>query len=319
MKKTNFKSRILEIFIYLFLLLILHTTYYMPHIVHASTPAPNAFSQTNTTFGITPSIINITLSPGKKYSYTVSVKNMSQVPIPVSAKIDTFTDEAGKSDYGVNSLSDWLTIYPQDSIISPDKTKKFTLVVNIPKKIPLGGYYASISFTPKYRQISSKTQVQPQIIVPVLANIGAPNASEENGAITNWTMGTFVTKESLKMTEFSVKNLSLYHFSAKPILNLTSVISSKQMIIDQKIVLPGRLRTWNNINQIRDLNIGAYRVQLLVSVGEGITISDEKYVIILPSNSSLLVLLLTLVIVIIISKRKNIHIKKAILIFFEKD
>lgn len=282
--------------------------------------APSILAQTKTTIAVTPSIINIILSPGKIYSYVVSVKNLSRVPIPISAKIDTFTDIDGKNDYGVNSLSKWIQIAPSDTIIESGETKKFVLTVKIPKTVKLGGYYASIAFTPLNRQtIKKDTQVQSQIVILALANIGVPRASEDNGTITKWTMGTLLTNESLNKMDFAVKNLSLYHFSAKPILTFRSIFKKdRQFIIDEKIILPGRERGWDQIPALEGVSPGIYNANLSVSVGNGVSVSKQKIVILLPTYKVSSFGFILILILILFFNRKKIHPLRALMILLGK-
>lgn len=264
--------------------------------------------EANAFIRVSPILFDVRLSPGKTYTYTVNVKNLLPVPLPLRIKTERFTSPQEIEQ--INSLSTWIQIEHPDMIIPAQSDRSFTFQVQTPQKIPFGGYYSTISLEPlvPFQKKNENFLIQTKIAIPLLANIGTPQTVAQ-AKITNFTVQNIYNSEKNTYVNFEVKNNSLYHFSAKPYYEVQSLLGSPQKTVGtEKIILPGAVRSWSE-----QINIGRfpgiYRLRLLISVGNGNQITDERWVIAIPVVKTIIGIFTLATTLFLFRKRKKV--KKA--------
>jgi hypothetical protein len=186
-------------------------------------------------FSISPAILNISLSPGKTFTRDIRVTNLLNAPLPVRAHMDQALE--GEHTGGISSIANWVELSDSDMIIPARQDKIIRLTIRTPSTIPVGGYYGTLFLEPLSPGARAGHLVQARAGVVILANVGVPERSAA-AEIRNMKL----SKEHLS---FEVKNLSLYHFSAKPRLVFDPLLGSKNTReIPEKIILPGKIRSW---------------------------------------------------------------------------
>jgi hypothetical protein len=265
---------------------------------------------------VSPAIVDIELLPGNLTTYSVKVDNLTAAPLPLSATVEGFDASDEEGGYVFNNsniqspLSAWITIDKPDMIIPAKSDETVNLTVAIPKTVSLGGYYAVLFLTP-VNQSAIRTQiVTPRIGVLLLANIGVqdPNApATAKIKILNFDFTKPVFDRENITWLLRAQNISLDFLTAKPILTLQPLIGKPVTInMAEKIILPGKIRRWNEIRQSSLIPFGIYKAGLLLSVGGGRQLTQNTYVIVLPVRIIGLSLLLLLLIGYFFRKRKNL-------------
>ncbi len=260
---------------------------------------------------VSPVILNIILSPGKTYQYDIKVGNLLNSPLPLRAALDNFepSDEDAGGKIETSPLLSWITYDPKDMIIPAGEEKIIHLSVSIPKTVPIGGYYATFFLEPvlPFQEARQTPSVQAKIAVLLLANIGVPGLSHQ-AEITDFSFEKFIYKKNPLDVTFRVKNLSLYHFSAKPFVTIKPLFGAeKKFEIEEKIVLPGKLRTWKKQLELSDYWHGLYTATLAVSTGNGHQIKRTAYFIGFPFGTGSILVVLLILIVFLGRKRKNLR------------
>lgn len=265
-----------------------------------------AFAQVNPSqiIKVSPSILNISLSPGNEYSYTVKVTNLTLVPLPVRAGFENFTttDEEGGFVFESptkNPMSSWVSLDTKDMIIPAGSERTVELNVKIPDKVPFGGYYMVLFFEPLLSaQQTGGANIAAKIGVLMLSNIGTTD-SQANAKILTFEPNPFVLR---------VQNNGINHFSAKPFLKLKNILGSEKSIeLEEKFVFPGKVRRWEKNVDLPKMPGGIYKANIVVATGEGKQINMDKYFVNLPVSKGLLIILTITIIIIIIAKRRNIR------------
>jgi hypothetical protein len=273
---------------------------------------------------VSPAIVDIELLPGNLTTYAVKVDNLTASPLPLTAAVEGFDASDEEGGYVFNNsnvqspLSAWVTIDKPDMIIPANSAETVNLTVAIPKTVSLGGYYAVLFLTP-VNQSAIRTQiVTPRVGVLLLANIGVqdPNApATAKIKILDFAFTKPVFDRENVSWILRAQNISLNFLTAKPILTLQPLIGKPIMInMAEKIILPGKIRRWNEIRQSSLIPYGIYNAGLMLSVGGGRQISQSSYLIVLPVRTIGLSLLLFIMIGYLFLKRKNL--KKTLKILF---
>lgn len=311
MKNQNYRSTVKHVIFCLVFLIC--AFYFLTSGVYASTSVKPMFQ-------VSPVILNITLSPGKTYNYQVTVKNLLSAPLPLQVNLENLgpaSDEEGSTPT-FSELLKWSSIDQRDMIIPAGETKTLTLTIRLPNKIPLGGYYGTLFLEPvlpvKDVHISS---VQAKVGVIMLANIGVPDPRAEKGEITDFIFDKLFYNKGTIKTNFQAKNISLYHFSAKPFVKIKQFLGPERTYeVEEKIILPGRSRSWEKEIVLDHNSPGFYHATLAVSVGNGHQITQTNFFIILPTYIILFTLLVILFIIIVARKKR---LGKAMLIMLGRE
>ena len=258
---------------------------------------------------VSPVIFNISLSPGTVQTYTATVENLLSVPLPIDISLNDFapTDEEGGVTYTesrTDPLLSW-TRLSETQIILPAKSKRdITLTVTLPKRIPVGGYYGVLYFSPVLPNYNGQTQVAAKVGSLLLANIGVPDPNQQKAEILEYAFTRPFFED--KTAEFSlrVKNIALHHFTAKPVLVLKPLFGSETHYpIEEKFVFPGKVRRWDQT--ITYDHYGIYKAIINVSTGNGQKVISERYVILFPVTKAAFILVAAVALLFITVKRKQ--------------
>jgi hypothetical protein len=265
---------------------------------------------------VSPVILPIELKPGNATTYVVSVENLTDAPMPLSASIEGFDSADEEGGYTFNSakiqspLAEWIELTKPDMII-PAKTKHaIDLTVRIPNTVALGGYYAVLFLTPVNQSKANSPTVTPRIGILLLANIGVQDTkatADQKIKILNFNFTKPVFDQEPISWLVRAQDISLNYLSAKPVLTLKPAIGKPIRIeMAEKIILPGKIRRWTETRQISAVPYGIYQAQLAMSIGAGQQLFRENYLIVLPVKIILMSFGILIVSVYLIMKRKNI-------------
>lgn len=297
----------------------------MPFAIVAVTPAFSETPRVTQLIRISPVILNISLSPGKTYTYDITVENLLNVPLPVDAAFDSFdTNEEGEflvtdeqNTIKTSPLLAWSKVDKAQVIIEPKTKHTVHLTVSIPEKVPVGGYYGMLFFTPRFPVYEGyRSLVSTKVGVLMLASVGVDDPFIAKARITDFKSSHWLFDKNPLSFDFRVQNDSLTHFSAKPVVKISSWgTKPTEYEIEEKIILPGKARRWHTELTHTDGFFPLQAVRLRVSTGNGNFVTRELYLIRFPWKATLTVLLFMLTVSVVIVRRKNIVRSIQILIF----
>jgi hypothetical protein len=268
-------------------------------------------AQAQSVVGVSPVILNIELSPGKTYTYDVTISNSSRSPLPVKLTFDNFnTDEKGidlspGNTQNDNSILPWVAVSPQDLIIPAQSKKTVTITITLPKRIPVGGYYGVLFVEPIISAETKTSIVSAKVGVLMLANIGVSSKKNTIEFVSSTYDKKIYSQGPVKNT-FRIKNTTLNHFSAKPVLTVEPLLGKKTTIpLEEKIIFPGKIRLWDAFFELPDYYHGYYKTTLTVSTGNGQVQVLENYILAFPVLQAVgTLILVTLVLLTIIFRRR---------------
>ena len=240
---------------------------------------------------VSPVILNISLRPGKTYVFPITVDNLLDAPLPLQASVETFNtdDEDGgysfaASDTSLSKLVKWSSIDESDFIINPHDRRVVHLTVTIPNRVPVGGYYAMLFFTPhNFPTSKGQNQIGAKVGVLMLASVGIQDPFSARASILDFKPTSWIFNSAPFTFDFRVKNDSLTHFSAKPRLTMTSLGGKSETYeIEEKFVFPGKVRHWNiSLNEPLAI-VPIRKVDLTVSTGNGAVVRKSVYILYWP-------------------------------------
>lgn len=272
--------------IYIFLLccflLLGVATVFTPHILYAQPPRDAGYS-----LRVSPLILPLSLSPQQIVKQEITVENLSDKPYPIRINGSDFvsTEDGGYifSEKNTSSLLSWISANPKEFIIPPKAKQKVLLTISTPKNIPFGGYYGMLFLEPVLPLSSTtSTQVVSRVGVLLLGSVGVVDEKVQKAQMVTFRLPHFVLKPQTTLL-FRVKNISLHHFTAKPILYLSPLFGEDtKQFLEEKIVFPGKIRRWEIPIQISQYPINFVKVKMDVASGGGNNISTGSFVIVFP-------------------------------------
>ncbi len=193
-------------------------------------------------FSVDPVIQDLALIPGKPFTYTLTVTNLSDAPLGIQATPQPFT-QSGETAV-VPPLLSWITLSPSSIILDPHGVKTMTVTLTPPSRTHNGGYYGMIFLTPFVDTVhtTGRPIILSKIGTLILATIGEINYQQ---LLTKITLSNFrPTQQIVDTTDptltFSLSNRYFTHFDARPTLTITPLFGKLQKIpLEEWHILPG--------------------------------------------------------------------------------
>jgi len=268
---------------------------------------------------VSPVILKIKLEPGTTQNYQIKVENLLDIPMPLKASIEGF--DASDEEYGVtiaqqsssSPLMNWIELDEKDTILPAQTSRDFNIKIAVPSKVPIGGYYAMIFFTPIFPGVP----VSSKIGVLALANIGVQEQKNQ-AEIATFNFDKALYEKGPVQTTIRVKNTSLNYFTAKPTLTIKPLFGvEKTFELEDKTILPGKIRRWQRAFDLTNLYGGIYTATLSVSLENGDYTYSTTHFIGFPVKKLAAVLLLSIVSLYCLIYRKRV--KKALQLLMKGD
>jgi hypothetical protein len=304
MKKIKIKTIILNLIISIFLFLAI-----LPYSIHADS------------IRVSPAIYTPVLSPGKTLEYDLTLENLLSIPLPVKLSLDDFQvqDKTGNiqiEDNSSSSVKSWVKMTPNDLILNPKEKRAVKIMIETPQEIPFGGYFGMIFAEIKSQDSQgASSTLNTKIGSLIVANIGQSTQATRNGDlnISSKPQQVIFSDKNLSI-EFSVKNSSLYHFVARPFLSSSPLLSNTLHNEDlgEKFIFPYKSRQWSSRISPKLTFPGIYKLNLSISLGDGVKIDENFYVLYLPWQILLVGSLVTISGVVLIRhlKFKKVSLRK---------
>ncbi len=271
---------------------------------------------------ISPVLLNIILSPGKTYTYVITIENLQDTPVPLRASLDSLsTDEDGTFDFVApkkSPLVDWTTISPQEILVPANDVEKVTVTVRIPDSVQLGGYYAFLFLDPVISRKQTASTVTARIGIPLLANIGVIDNTKNHTNIESFSFVRKIVETPVISTRMRITNNGLHHYPVKPALIVKPLLGEPfEVPFEEKVLFPGKGRRWEVTKTLPNLYPGYYNSSMRVSTGNGDQLFYDDYFVILPYKMAITLFFLLTIVIFISTRRKQIV--AAIKIIFNKE
>lgn len=305
MKKNIIKSRILKIFIYSFLFVVLHTTYFILHNVDAQSILP---------LQVSPARQEIQLNPGDKGAFNVKFFNLTNAPMSGIVKVADFvvTDNDGSprilDDLSQSSprfsASQWIKI-PYDRVtITKNDVLQIQARVTVPENANPGGRYIAVYFEPTLtfgQPIGSADKEGALGIAPRIASlvfIKVKGKVEESAIASKFFSPSFSEYGPIDIST-EILNKGDYHIRPRGVLTMTNMFDGlvDQSKLDEVNIFPDASREFTNTLGKKWM-FGRYKVNLVASYGEtGRAITQSLYIYVFPWKIALIVLIALMLII----------------------
>lgn len=217
----------------------------------------NLESQQKSVFEISPILNQLVLDPGEKKPYSVTVRNLSSIPIPVKAYTRAFvaSDEFGEIDFidirdDPSSVQNWFKIEKPDFIIQPFENLTLDMVIEVPEVIRAGGHYATLFFESLVPEdVLSSNSIYLSTRIGALFFFVISGDIVESGEIETFSVGTnFFQKGPVKI-DFAFRNTGNIDLTPKTRFLIKDFRGEIVHVIedDGKRTLPERIRRWELI------------------------------------------------------------------------
>ncbi len=248
---------------------------------------------------VTPPLINVNLSPGQEIAMEVTIVNNNSQSLKVYIEavdfqdkgngIEFLRDQGALGDPNAENmyLSKWITLSKDEVEIGPYKAEKIPYVISVPQGANPGGHYAALLIgpgAPDKKEEGSVVKVTSKISSLILAKV--EGQVDERGSIREFVpVKRFSDKAD---TGFNVRfeNLGNIHLRPQGVIKVYDVFGKQKggdiefnYKKDYGNVLPGGDREWKDIAWRDDdfILIGRYKAELVVSFGDKIKQTDNRY------------------------------------------
>jgi len=265
---------------------------------------------------VSPVIFNISLSPGKKYNHILKVTNNLDVPLPIQLNVEPLEtpDDGSPQGKSNNNIASWISFPTSDMIIEAKKQRSIDFQIQVPDRVPFGGYYGMIFLRPILPEMQGlPKEVSAKIGILLMGSLGVQDIPLNKVEIHKYGFDQLFYEKNEVKTDFLVKNTALNHFSAKPHLVIKSLFGSSQTInLEEKFVFPGKSRKWEQTITLSQFPHLFYKATLYVSVGGGIQKIASTYFVAFPFFRLLLFIFVITVGIVIMRRRgkllKALHV-----------
>jgi hypothetical protein len=271
-----------------------------------------AYAETQQSISVSPVINDLQLIPGKKTTFTITIRNNNTTAIGIHAETTGYdiTGETSQFKEKPSVMTTWTKLSQNDILIDPKQTKTVTATINTPDKIKQSGYYETIFLTPiaHQQQVANSPIILSRFGILVLGTVGELNYNDltKKVGVTHVTPSQTIFNSFPRTFSFIVANKYFTHFDAKPFITITPLFANSQTVqLIDKHVLPGSERLWQYQPAVEKNHI-FYQMHIAVSIGGGNQIFADTWFVVLPYQPILLIVLILILLYISIAKRKRI-------------
>lgn len=287
------------------------------------TPSSYAEAQRETAISVAPAIIDIASIPGETSTRSVSIRNGSELSLPISVEVRSLLQDDELLDDEAITVADaskWVTIHgDKTSIYEPGESRKLTFDIAIPEDATPGGHYAQLSIRAlslESAAASSSAIIVPEIAVTLLITVAGEVHSSmffEYGNI----FPLFVSQNSEIMSSFTIVNDGNIHDIVSPVLIISrgnKEISRQQL--PPKVILPQTKKQFSELVVMPD-KYGVYKVNLEINYANANITTESKQETVVVSHSPILLFSLavsTFIGVYLVRNRHNVKTATKVLL-----
>lgn len=260
-------------------------------------------------------------APGEVIQATVRIKNTSEEAMPVQTVFEDFIlGDDGSTPIPLNedvsgrwSMSDWVTVSPQNQIIPAGQSVVVNVVINVPQDALAGGHYGMVLHQPNPGNVQANTsQSSINQRVGTLLYLMVEGQINEEAFIRDLTFPIFTEYGPVPFS-FTVENVSDIHIHPQIGVEIYNWLGQKvdTINVETKNVFPFTPRIFDDSWE-RVWGIGRYQAKVIMSYGlDNKLVLAQTFFWLLPIKILISILLLTTALtgVIIAVRRHLIHRK----------
>ncbi len=272
-------------------------------------PFVHAAGQNTTSLSIHPSIISLSLSPGKTSTTVLSIENNGEVPLPIRLRFEPLSTLSDSSVKPLQSIGSWITISNPTLLLPAQKEVEVDIKISLPKTIPLGGYYGMLyveQLSPT--QTNAGSLILTKMGVLILGSVGVQDVPLNSIELQKPILATPISETNTLPLSFIVKSTALNHISAKPYLMIHPLFKKTEAVqLEEKLVFPGTKRAWNTSFTVQNTTALYYSADLFVSIGNGLSQKKSFSFVIFPVQQAIILVLFITIGVSFYRKRKQMR------------
>ncbi len=244
-----------------------------------------ALAQSGLSISVTPSLIELSVEPGRTWESSVKVINNNQFDLTVYANVVNFAPQ-GESGQGAflpieaggdkTTVAEWLTVSSDPIVIPRESSTEVPLLLTVPANAAPGGHYAAIMIGTKPPESSNITAVRTSQIVTALFFARVTGDVIENGTIRSFRPTDFVVGSPTATFELRFENNGNVHLQPQGEIVIKNMWGATRGLIPINRethfgnVLPNSIRkfefTWSGAFSLTD--IGRYTAEVALAYGE---------------------------------------------------
>jgi hypothetical protein len=178
-------------------------------------------AQEAVTFSVSPTIFDMTATPGQTWRSTVRIINVNPFELTVYVIPANFEpkDEEGIPKFKPltgdvseeTTLGKWITL-DQEVIIGPEQTVEVPFTITVPEGATPGGHYAALMISTKPPVVESKeTKVQTSQVISSLIFLKVTGSVLENSSVRSFRTTNYIMGRPEAMFELRIENKGNVH------------------------------------------------------------------------------------------------------------
>jgi hypothetical protein len=238
--------------------------------------------------GLSPAILDITMSRGESLQRQITVANVEKVALAVRVYAENFeaSDPFGGIKFNTDSTkqyssSSWLTINNPSLILAPGEQTKLNFTVTAPADAEPGGHYSVLFFEPlsptsdgTRSQIGISQRVGALLFITVRGDnieqgqvLGASTSTTCSGLGCSFKTAPFHEWGPVPFT-FNFQNTGNIHVRVTGRIQITDMFGHLvgNIPVPEETVLPGSTRNFS-ATWLRDVLFGRYQAKLSITYG----------------------------------------------------
>lgn len=253
-------------------------------------------------FSVTPSLMNINLTPGDEFGTKVKVINNTSRPLKIYAEAVDFRDSGtGQieflNDPGIKNdlsaanvyLSRWMTLAKEEIELAPFGSEEIPFVISVPKEANPGGHYAAILVgpdSPDEKTDGSVVKISSKIAFLILSRVAGD--VQEKGMIREFSVDKKFSGAANINFSVRFQNQGNIHLRPRGTIKVFDMFGKeKGKSVDFNAstdssgnVLPGGDREWLGLKWQDEqfFLFNRYKAELSLSFGEETKQTDTRYV-----------------------------------------
>ena len=179
------------------------------------------FAQEAVTFSVSPTIFDMTGTPGQTWSSTVRIINVNPFELRVYVVPANFEpkDEGGIPRFKPltgdpaeeGTLGTWITLN-EEVILGPEQTVEVPFTINVPEGATPGGHYAALMISTKpSEELSKETQVQTSQVISSLIFLKVTGNVLENSTVRSFRTTNYIVGQPETTFELRIENKGNVH------------------------------------------------------------------------------------------------------------
>lgn len=286
----------------------------------------DAQDQPTSAIKVSPAIIELIAAPGEVSEVTVTVTNIADVPIPIKASPQAFSEipqNLSDAQRDIFDASRWIELIEADFILDPGESQNVRVAVTVPTDAEPGGHYATV-----YMRSLIPSEVVPESRLYLTARVGILAFLIVKGDIRENAdfpvLRTANVHSHLPVTfETTFRNMGNVHLLPSGVVKIYNWRNQEieQVQMKPQIVLPGQefrfLTEWSP-----SALLGQYTAQVEMRYGSDQTVVLSNRVPLWVSPFMLVIMIVVFgggFLIILVMYRRRIMLALRILFSGEKD